>query len=231
MREYDDLLPYYPILSKTFLFQGVPDSAYAEVLHCLHARHRWFQKGEFLLKVSDRFQHAGVILAGTIAGSFYNETSEHITVNQFSAGSMFGESMACAGVEISPMQIQAVTDCHVIFLDYSQLFHPKPLDCPWQHLLMANLIRCFAQKNVFLNQKVRILSQKSIRDRLLVYLRSLPAGPDGSVEVPFNQTALAAFLSLNRSALSREISRMTSEGLLTVNGRTFRLRYERKRDL
>ena len=74
-----------------------------------------------------------------------------------------------------------------------------------------------ARKNLILNQKVRILSQKSLRDRILIYLGTLPKDKNSFVKIPFTQTALAEYLGVNRSALSRELGRMQNEGLLIVD--------------
>ncbi len=69
----------------------------------------------------------------------------------------------------------------------------------------------------------RILSQKSLRDRILVYLGTLPKDKNGFVKIPFTQTALAEHLGVNRSALSRELGRMQKEELLTVEGKKINL--------
>ena len=66
---------------------------------------------------------------------------------------------------------------------------------------------------------MRILSQKSLRDRVYIYLSSLPKDKNGYVKIPFTQTALAEYLGVNRSALSRELGRMQNEGLLVIDGR------------
>ena len=70
-----------------------------------------------------------------------------------------------------------------------------------------------------LNQKVRILSQKSQRDRILIYLGTLPKDKNDFVKIPFTKTALAEYLGVNRSALSRELGRMQNEGLLVIDGK------------
>ena len=81
----------------------------------------------------------------------------------------------------------------------------------------------FSLQNVFLNLKIRIHTQKSIRDKVLIYLYSLPAGPDGWKTVPFSQTALAEFLGVNRSALARELTKMKADGVLKTDRRRFLL--------
>ena len=163
-----------------------------------------------------------MILEGIIEGSFQNEAFDKISMNQFGAGESFGESMACAEIGISPMHIRAVTDCRLLFLDFTVLYDTSR-EYEYSMILATNLLRSFANKNVFLNRKVRILSQKGLRDRILVYLHSLPGSSEGIVHIPFSQTAMAEFLGVNRSALSRELGRMQSEGVLQVNGRTIKL--------
>ena len=141
-------------------------------------------------------------------------------MNHFSKGDLFGESMACAEVNQSPMQISAVTNCVILFLDYKILYNTN-MKSDFQNLLSANLIRNFSRQNFFLNQKVRILSQKNLRQKILFYLHSLKADEKGVRKLPFSKTAMAEFLCVNRTALSRELSHMVREKILIMNGRNF----------
>ena len=42
-------------------------------------------------------------------------------------------------------------------------------------------------------------------------------------DIPYSREALAAFLCVNRSALSRELGRMEQEGILQTKGKRFAL--------
>ncbi len=68
-----------------------------------------------------------------------------------------------------------------------------------------NLMRDFARRSLFLNQKIRILGQKKLRDKLKIYLVSLPSGTDGKINIPFSKAELAEYLYADRSALSRAL--------------------------
>ena len=70
---------------------------------------------------------------------------------------------------------------------------------------------------MFLNRKVRILGQKKLRDKIKVYLRGLEKKEDGTMKVVFNKSALAEFLGVDRSALSRELKRMQDEEIIVVS--------------
>ncbi|HML49612.1 MAG TPA: helix-turn-helix domain-containing protein, partial [Clostridia bacterium] len=66
--------------------------------------------------------------------------------------------------------------------------------------------------------------RRTTRDKLLSYLSAL-AEEAGRNEVtpPFNRQELADYLAVDRSALSRELSRMQAEGLLRYDKNTFTL--------
>ncbi len=53
----------------------------------------------------------------------------------------------------------------------------------------------------------------------------MPLTPDqnGYLHIPFTKTALSEFLGVNRSALSRELSRMQKENLLIIEGSKIKL--------
>ena len=218
---------YFYLFEKCSLFRNIPEGSYNRALEYLRAKKRDFNKGEFILHIGDKFHHAGLILEGTIECSYQDTDFNKFNMNHFSKGGLFGESMACAEILQSPMQIIAITDCAILFLDYRVLYDIK-IKYEYQIQLSANLLRIFSQQNFFLNQKVRILSQKDLRKKILIYLHSLQPDEAGFRTLPFSKTALAEFLCVNRTALSREIRRMSDEGILSMNKRKFILFKEQK---
>ena len=79
-----------------------------------------------------------------------------------------------------------------------------------------------ARKNLMLTRKMDIITPKSLRERVLVYL-SQEAAKQGShrVTVPFNRQQMADYLSVDRSALSGELSRMKRCGLIDYEKNQF----------
>ena len=77
------------------------------------------------------------------------------------------------------------------------------------------MLRVMAQKNLMLTRKMAHLSRKSIREKLVSYL-SDESSRQGKreIKIPFNRQQLADYLSVERSALSRELSKMKEEGLI-----------------
>lgn len=215
---------YIYSIRKCYLFDGIEDEQLADAIKLLNGRIKKVRKDEFIVKLGGKMIGAGLLLKGKLESSFQNENFEQITMHAFSNGYLFGEALVINGAKNSPVQVRAVADSIVLFIDLESIYTVAD-NSTIRAILAENLIKSLAKKNLILNQKVRILSQKSLRDRVFIYLAALPKNKDGYVTVPFNQTTLAEYLGVNRSALSRELGRMKNEGLLEVEGKKMKIVY------
>ena len=213
---------YLYSIRKCYLFDGIKDEQLTEAIKLLNGRIRKVEKDDFIVQLGGVLRNAGLLLKGKIESSFQNENYDQITMHTFGGGYLFGEAIVINSAKNSPVQVRAVEDSIVLFIDLSAIYQSE-IASTLRMILAENLIKSLARKNLILNQKVRILSQKSLRDRILVYLGTLPKDKNGFVKIPFTQTALAEHLGVNRSALSRELGRMQKEELLTVEGKKINL--------
>ena len=113
----------------------------------------------------------------------------------------------------------------MLLMDVERVLSRCTNSCAFHARLTENLFALLAEKNRILARKVDYLAQRTTRQRLLVYL-SEQAQRAGSAEftIPFNRQQLADFLSVERSAMSAELSRMQAEGLLETERSWFHLK-------
>ena len=213
---------YICSIRKCYLFDGIKDEQLADAIKLLNGRIKKVIKDDYIVQLGGTIQYAGLLLKGKIESSFQNENFDQITMHTFTGGYLFGEGLVINRAKNSPVQVRAVEDSVVLFIDLEMIYAAAD-NSPIRNILAGNLIKSLAKKNLILNQKVRILSQKSLRDRIFIYLRTLPKDKDGYVRIPFTQTALAEYLGVNRSALSRELGRMQNEGLLVIDGKRIKI--------
>lgn len=90
--------------------------------------------------------------------------------------------------------------------------------------LIENMVQILANKNILLNQKVRYLSKRTTKEKLLSYLSDL-AYQTGSktITIAFNRQELADFLCVERSAMSTALGKLKAEGIIDFHKNTFRL--------
>lgn len=214
---------YYPILQQCGMFNGILPRKYQEVLHCLDARVRQYQRGMHIVEVGEQTRNTGVLLSGAIEEFLYDENGNQINLCRIAGGQVFGAELACTGWTSSPVCLRADADCTVMLLDFSALVSPQTLTCPCRMQVSANLMQDMARQLLFFNTKVRILAQKRLRDRLKIYLQTLTPDESGCYTLPYTRTELADFLCVDRSALSRELCRMRDEGILRFSGAKLQL--------
>lgn len=213
---------YIYSIRKCYLFDGIKDEQLADAIKLLNGHIKKVVKDDYIVQLGGTIKYAGLLLMGKIESSFQNENFDQITMHTFTGGYLFGEGLVINHAKNSPVQVRAVEDSVVLFIDLEMIYAAAD-NSPIRNILAGNLIKSLAKKNLILNQKVRILSQKSLRDRIFIYLRTLPKDKDGYVRIPFTQTALAEYLGVNRSALSRELGRMQNEGLLVIDGKRIKI--------
>ena len=129
---------------------------------------------------------------------------------------------ACLGNEEIINNAVAVRQSEVLFLDINRIITMCPSGCQFHGRLIRNLLSVIATKNKILTQKLEHMSQRSTREKLLSYLseQAQRVGKE-SFDIPFNRQQLADFLSVDRSAMSNELSKMRKEGLLEFDRNHF----------
>ena len=87
------------------------------------------------------------------------------------------------------------------------------------------MFRLVADQTRRLSRRVEVLSRRSIRDKLQCYfhLCQLEAGSD-TFTLPFTLSALADYISTDRSAMMRELKKLRGDGVVLIDGRTVTMR-------
>ena len=91
-------------------------------------------------------------------------------------------------------------------------------------MTVKNLFFAISEKNRKLMAKIGYISNRTTRNKLLAYFSDeAKRHNSASFDIPFNRQQLADFLSVDRSAMSNELSKMRDEGLLEFNKNHFTL--------
>ena len=213
----------YPVLHLCSFFDYIPEEKYPNVLSCLRANQRKFCKDSSIVNIGDQSALSGLVLSGTLEVSLLDENGSQINVNHISKGQGFGMAMACCQQETSPVRLRAITDCEILFLDFTNVLDPHGPNCPFRQQVASNLLRDMARQTVFLNQRLRIMGQKRLRDKIKVYLQYQHSNADGIIHIPFKRNELADYLYADRSALSRELGRMAQENIIEIHGQIIKI--------
>ncbi|MGM9628238.1 MAG: Crp/Fnr family transcriptional regulator [Faecousia sp.] len=213
---------YFDILSQCPLFAGISQEEQRSMLNCLNGKIVQTPKGSPVFLEGEPAAFVGVVISGKVQilrTDFYGNRSVLTVV---SPGGLFGEAFACAGVETLPVTAIALESAGVLLLDCKRVLTSCPNACPFHSTLIRNLLQGIAQKNLILTQKIRCMSQKTTREKLMEFLLE-QAKQHGSAEfvIPYDRQALADYLGVERSAMSAEISKLKKAGRINCSGSRF----------
>lgn len=184
---------------------------------------RSYPRGERVLEAFAPNANIGIIVKGEAQILSLDRLGNETVGHSLESGAMFGTVSAILGEDLIATSVQLTTDATIMWLPYRALLIAGPKLGRTHGIVMKNLLETFTRKNVLMMQKVEILSQKNLRERVILYLlqREQRQGSE-YVKVP-RRIHLAKELECHRSALTREIVLMQADGLIECGENWMRL--------
>ena len=215
---------YIPVLKRSRLFSGVGENDIEAMLSCLGARIHSYKKGEYVFEQGADIDKIAVLAEGELHVQRDDYWGKRSLLNTVAVGEMFGEAHMAPESGPAIYDLVAATDSLVIFFDPKKVITTCSNACRFHAMVVQNLFYAFAEKNHSLVQKLSHISQRSTREKLISYLsEQARQQSSASFTIPFNRQQLADFLSVDRSAMSKELCKMRDEGLLTFDKNSFTL--------
>ena len=212
-------------LSRTALFAGADDNQIIDALECLKAKRSCCKKGGYVLRQGEYIESVCVLLSGRLHiknGDYWGKGS---ILGAIEPGEIFAEAYAPSGSGALLNDVCAVEDSEILFLDMKKILSHKKCSCGICDIIKKNLICEISGKNRSLVAKLGYISKRTIREKLTAYLSDEAKKHSSSCfEIPYNRQQLADFLSVDRSAMSRELGKMRCEGLLDFDKNRFTLK-------
>lgn len=215
------------ILQKSRLFSGIGEKEIESMLRCLDARKKVFLRDEPIFRAGDTTENIGLMLEGKafiVQDDFWGNRN---ILSAVMPGQSFAEVFACTIGTAMTVSVVAESDCDVLFLNIRRILTICSAACSHHSRIIRNLLSDLAEKNLACNEKLTHMSQRTTRAKLLSYF-SAAAQKNNSFEfdIPFSRQQMADYLSVERSGLSLELSKMKKEGLLDYHKNHFILKRE-----
>lgn len=208
---------YLPLLSKSALFQNIAETDIITVLHFLSFKIKSYHKNQFVWQLDDMPINMGMILAGGVQIIRDDAAGIRTILSELTTGEFFGEAFPFAGIERLPVGVISTQESKILFLAMKNISNPSEEIMPIYLQLMLNLVGILSRKNVYLTQKNEILAERTTRQRLMRYFSILAAQEQNNIlDLPFDRQELADYISVDRSAMSTELTRMRQDGLIQL---------------
>lgn len=202
------------------LFRGIADDEVDAMIRCFHMRRAKFAAGQTVCTYGGSGREVGVLLAGWAELVRFDYDGARTILERLETGGVFGEELAFAPELGDCVEVVSGADSEVLFMEYAHIMKRCEKACAHHSKLVSNMFRLVTAQTRRLSRRVEVLSRRSIRDKLQCYFQicRLEAGAD-TFRLPFTLSALADYISADRSAMMRELKKMREDGLVSMDGR------------
>lgn len=206
------------------IFHNISYDEYTAMRNCLSARELSFHAGDTICQFGEAQKQVGILSNGSASTIRYEPNGSRTILERLGPHDIFGEILSFQSTLFESTFVICDTDCQVMFFDYDHILRPCAKSCSSHHEMIQNMLQIISEKVLLLGERVDVLSKRSIREKLLCYFHRLSEKSDSSeILLPFTMVDLADYLSVDRSAMSRELKKMKEDGLISIQHKTISL--------
>lgn len=217
---------YLNLLQKNELFNNFNLNDLESILNCLCAKVSYYKKNDTIIQQGAQIHYVGIVLSGDIQIIKEDIEGNINIISHLGINDIFAEVFAYANISECPITVRATENCEIMFIDCRRIIKTCNNSCVFHLSLIENMLSLIARKNMMLNQKIEVLSKRTTREKLLAFFNTqIQMKHSNKFSIPFNREGLAFYLCVDRSALSRELSKMRDEGLIKFNKNEFEITY------
>lgn len=193
---------------------------------CQKKQKKVFNKNEVITTYIKNRNQLCILLDGHADLVRYDLNGNRTIVEHFSKNALFGEVFYTITTN-NELLVEAKSNCTVLFYIYDDIFHKCKKNCKFHQNLSENLPQLILHKVTDLNMRIELLTKRSTRDKLLGYFSLLSTrNLSKTFELPFSLTDLADYLSVDRSAMMRELKLLKEDGFVEKVGNRIILLYK-----
>lgn len=202
------------------LFRGISEESQQAMRTCFDMREVSFRADEVVYDFGAGRNMVGVLAEGAAVIERIDQQGSRTILERLESGGVFGEMLMFENVAGDSITVIAEEPCRVWFMQDEHVTRRCEKACAHHSRLVENMFHIMTEKAAALSERVEVLSRRSIREKLLCYF-GLLAGQrqKPSFQLPFSLSALADYISADRSAMMRELKKMKDEHLVEVAGR------------
>ena len=206
------------------LFEGICYEDRRAMLGCIGYHIGTFRKGDIINFEDEKIKHVGIVVEGSVDMIKEDVWGNKTMLVRSRKDDVFAETFACGSDNLSMVTFQVSEDATILFLPFNRVMHNCTMACQFHHQLIENMVHVIANKNRDLMRKVEVVSKRTTREKLLAYL-SIQAQLQQTryFNIPLGRVELAEYLCVDRSAMTRELSKLKEEGLIDYDKNCFRL--------
>ena len=201
-------------IKKNQLFIGLNDETIKNVLKEIKYYIKTYSKGEIIANEDDECRSLSLVLAGTVEIQRLYSNGKYIVLSRIFEGDVFGEALVFSKAKTYPATVIALSECKVLFINKSDVLKI----CSNEEKILENFVSLLSDKVFILNSKIKSISFKSIRQKVINYiLNEVKGQKSNSIILKNTKEEIASLLGIPRPSLSRELINLRDMNYIEFN--------------
>lgn len=204
-------------------FNNINDKQKDKLLKLLEAVTLNIKKNSSVLSSIKNDNFIGIILEGRIQIIKTDYNGNRTIIEELKENGMFGTKIS----SLSNQEYDVITkeDAKIIMIDYERIIN-NDNKTSYYNQFMKNILEIIISITNEKNNRIEILTKKTIRNKLLEYF-SIVSKNNKSKNIYLSSTLtdLADYLAIDRCAMMRELKYLKEEGFIEVKNKKITLLY------
>ena len=205
------------------LFKNIDETSKINILRELDGNILSYTKNKKILSSFQKDDFVCIVLSGNVQVIKNDISGNRLVIEDLHKNDIFGS--ITANISNDEYEIITKDDSTVIVIEFDHILRNNNLN-PMYSIFLKNLLEILYQKITEFNNRIEIITNMTIRNKLLAYFKLMTKNNNGRFFIlPFSYSELANYLATNRSAMTRELKHLKDEGLIEIKGKKIKLLY------
>lgn len=196
----------------TNLFANITDKNKEKILRILEATSLNFKPNCQILTSVKLNNMIGVVLSGYMQIIRTDYNGNRTIIEELTENDVFGTTISSLTTEC---EIITKEETKIVIIDFNNILNDVENNLSYYKQFIKNLLEIYTDKINKKNERIEILTKKTIRDKLLEYFK-IVSKRNNSKKIYLTMTyiELADYLAVDRSAMTRELKNLAEEGFI-----------------
>jgi len=176
-----------------------------------------YSKNELIIRQGDVCDALYMLILGSVKTEMISENGNILGIEIIKAPRPLAPAFVFSDNNRFPVDVTSLEEVEIMKIPKDEITRLMLTNPDF----MTSFMTHNANRTQFLTNRLQLLSIKTIKGKLAHFLLESSSGDGKSFEINRNQTELADFFGVARPSLSRCLSEMVQEGLISINKKEY----------
>ena len=202
-------------ISSCTLFSNISKDDQQAFLTRLVSNKKIVEKGKTVARQCDEINHLYLLVKGIVRTEMITQEGNSLEIEFIDAVRPLAPAFVFAQNNRFPVDVITIEECHFLLI-------PKEVwlsEMMSNETLLTNFLKLNSNMTVFLSQKLQMISIKSIKGKLSLFILENTTDKKNSFTLKRNRTQLAEYFGVQRPSLARTMSDLVDKGIISIDKR------------